>query len=180
MIIDWSANNSVFRTQYIGRSHCKTIGNQSNFIERTLFYAILCCFSLKPLTQVHRLYVVDGEENLKPIRVVSVSDVVSEVRLQQHGRASLYSLPLFIDCQTLQSVNALVAITHTHTHNTYNKLSCNTLYIYCLAAVPVEPKPPAPRSVSSSSFTSSTSGVTIRSNTSCAIRSPLATAPLTK
>jgi len=30
-------------------------------------------------TKVHRLYVVDGEENLKPIRVVSVSDVVSEI-----------------------------------------------------------------------------------------------------
>lgn len=37
---------------------------------------------------------------------------------------------------------------------------------------PVEPKPPAPRTLSSNSATSTTSGVYMRSSTSCATRSP--------
>ena len=41
--------------------------------------------------------------------------------------------------------------------------------------VPVDPKPPAPLSVSSKDWTSTTSGVEIRSKISCATLSPLST-----
>lgn len=60
------------------------------------------------------------------------------------------------------------------------KWSCSAQDVTSGVPVPVEPNPPAPRSVESRDSTTTTSGVEMRSSTNCAMRSPASTAQRTR